>query len=410
MLDEFQIFPWVSPPSYETNDFRYLQMKAAGFNYTSWPIDEGALNKESNLKLLNLCEKHGLKTYLADDRIYEAVHSDNWKALIDEVVEDYKGYPALYAYDIKDEPGADDFSRISEIVSYLKIIDPTRHAYINLFPNYASPNQLNTATYEEYVDRFIQEVKPFVISYDHYHFFKPAEITSETEIKDERQRLIYEASIRRQNRPGYFENIELIRQKSLQYDLPFIFIALLVTHGPYRDLTEAELRWEAFQALAYGAKSICWFTYWNPPPDSVWNFRNAVIDDGVETEHYQEMKRINPQLKLLGDKLFDKKTLKVYHVGEERESSKVNFFQADELIKVASGGNYTLGYFTENYILIANKDFKAPTEVILELTGSQHVYQFDKNTGAETEIELKDNKYILQLSPGDAELIRIGSV
>ena len=53
-------------------------------------------------------------------------------------------HPALYSYFITDEPSAPAFAGLGKLVAYLRQRDPDHLAYINLFPTYASNEQLGT--------------------------------------------------------------------------------------------------------------------------------------------------------------------------------------------------------------------------------------------------------------------------
>ena len=59
---------------------------------------------------------------------------------------------------------------LGEVVAALRERDPAHVAFINLLPNYATPQQLGTPTYDAHVRRFIEQVKPPLVSYDHYTF------------------------------------------------------------------------------------------------------------------------------------------------------------------------------------------------------------------------------------------------
>ena len=114
-------------------------------------------------------------------------------------------------------------------MAYLKRKDPAHPGYINLLPTYATASALGTETYEEYVRRFAEKVKPFVLSYDHYALTNAGD------------------------RADFFPNLETVRAVSLDTNIPFWNIVLVTQHFDYRHLTEAELRFEAMQTLAFGA-------------------------------------------------------------------------------------------------------------------------------------------------------------
>jgi hypothetical protein len=67
------------------------------------------------------------------------------------------------------------FGALAKAVAAVRKYAPGKLATINLYPNYATiwqmnqvKSQLGTATYTEYLERFVNEVKPMVISYDNY--------------------------------------------------------------------------------------------------------------------------------------------------------------------------------------------------------------------------------------------------
>src|SRR6185437_1874987 len=74
---------------------------------------------------------------------------------------------------LADEPGEPDFEALGKAVAAVKKLAPGKLAYINLFPDYATLgapdlSQLGTGSYTDYLERFVSEVKPQLISYDNY--------------------------------------------------------------------------------------------------------------------------------------------------------------------------------------------------------------------------------------------------
>ncbi len=132
---------------------------------------------------LRLCEKLGLGAILlpVDDADTSPSYRREWKKLtgeeierrIKQIIRASGKSPAIKGYFIMDEPGVADFPALAKAVAAVKQHAPGKLAYINLFPNYATlgaPNmsQLGTSNYTEYLERFVAEVKPQVISYDNY--------------------------------------------------------------------------------------------------------------------------------------------------------------------------------------------------------------------------------------------------
>jgi len=181
---------------------------------------------------LDNVQRHGLRGMLRDGLLSPAVLDDDAKrAELDALIERVKGHPALYSYYLIDEPNASRFPEFGRLVAYLREKDPARMAYINLFPTYATNEQLgNTGdvvtAYTEHLRQFVDIVRPDLISYDHYHF---------TAKGDNGQ---------------YFLNLALIREAALKAGVPFLNIVQACSWTPsMRVPSTNEVRWLAGHLL-----------------------------------------------------------------------------------------------------------------------------------------------------------------
>lgn len=386
---EFPISFWCGPPDPHITVERYQQIAAAGFNYLMPPC-EGQATPERNRRILDTARATGLKAFLADQRMPLSISGvPDAEQRLDAIVADYARHPAFAGYFITDEPSAAAFPGLGEVVAYLRKKDPRHPAYINLFPNYASEEQLGTPTYEQHVEEFIKTVRPFAVSYDHYHFLKGSD------------------------RPGFFANLEIVRRLSIQYGLPFWQIVLAVPHGPYRPLTEAEKRWEAMQTLAYGGKGLMYFTYWTPSPNPAEWGPAIIAHDGTATPQYEEVKRINADVHAIGKYLLGGVPVTVFQNGKTTEPVAPR--EPGTPVSFVGEGDVTVGLFradTHLYVLIANRDYREKTTVdALFFTAGRTPQKLDKATGrwASQKAERTpdgDLKVHVELAPGDAELYR----
>jgi hypothetical protein len=384
---EFPISFWCGPPDEFITTEQYKAVAVAGFNYLAPPC-EGRASPERNRKILDTARAAGLKAFLQDERMPLAITgvADAGKRL-DAIVKDYAKHPAFAGYFLTDEPSASAFPGLGEVVAYLRKKDPKHPAYINLFPNYASEQQLGTPTYEQHVEQYIKTVQPFAVSYDHYHFLKNGD------------------------RPGFFANLETVRQLAKKYDLPFWQIVLAIPHLDYRPLTEAEKRWEAMQTLAFGGKGLMYFTYWTVGEGS-WG--DAIIKrDGTPSRQYEEVRRINADVKAIGKYLLHAVSDAVFMNGAPAPETLPRV-QGTPVI-FPGGGDVTVGLFradTHAYVLFANRDYRkeTATDVLLQTAGNKP-QQLNKATGKWREVKSEqtpdgDLKIRLELAPGDAELYR----
>ena len=157
--------------------------------------------------------------------------------------------PAVVGYMITDEPGASDFPALGKAVAAVKKYAPGKWAYINLFPNYATlgaPNtsQLGTPSYTEYLERFVAEVKPQLISYDNYL------VQYSMDLRD------------RGTAANYYYNLLEVRRVALEHHLPYLNI--VASCQLMRDKSvpsPANLAFQAFTTLAAGYRGVTWYTY-----------------------------------------------------------------------------------------------------------------------------------------------------
>lgn len=372
---EFVLSFWCGPPEPFTTPERYREIKFAGFTHVMPPC--AATTPALNRKILDLCGRFGLKAFVADSRMPLRITGEpDAKARLDAIVADYADHPALEGYHLTDEPGAAAFPGLAEVVAYLRARDPRHHAYINLFPNYADAGQLGTPTYEEHLRRYMETVRPFVLSYDHYHFLQSGD------------------------RAEFFSNLAAARRTANAHETHFWNIVLATQHFGYRNLTEAELRFEAMQTLAYGGKGLLWFTYWMPGGvDPSWK-ESPLSAEGRRTPHYYQIRRINREVAAMGRELLSAESLQVFRGGAR---------PPDAPLEVTGPGDLTVGLFRapsgHRLALVASADYRRPVTASVRLSSIQTPERFDLRAGRW--IPLPDEKNVsFDLVPAGAALLR----
>lgn len=411
--EEFLINYWCGiPEEYlhkedgSIDEYRIVEMKEAGFNH----IDAGFC-PEDNLGVLDIAHKLGLKVTVHDNRIRRALSDkENRRQLLEDAINEYKDHPALFGYHVVDEPHPDMFDTLAEIRSIMSELDPVHEAYINLFPNYGFPVPVADIPYEKYVNDFMTKVKPEILSYDNYHWIDGNKLENQTLNEEEAANTaIAAAYVKKVDRPGFIDNLEVIREKGMEYDTPYMSIILVVEHGPYRYVSEGDIRYDAFHSLAYGCSRLCYFTYWTPggagrDEDSFWKWKEGMISkDGKKNEHYYMVQNINRELSVMGNVLIGKKSLGVFYNNTCPETLTKPFTGFGCVDKV-EGDDVTLGFFEGNYLVIANRD--TDNESNIELTSASCIEIFDALSNEWIAIESESNVYSISLEPGDAMIVR----
>ena len=277
--DVFPIMPWELPPrSNEFSDPHHglNSLTDCGFTLAGFPQP----------KDLPLCEQLGIPAIvgrtsgpvkwrdLSDQRIEQMV-----RKMIDEAGRSR----AIIGYFIMDEPGVRDFHALSVAVAAVKRLAPGKLAYINLYPDYATLgapdlSQLGTASYTEYLERFVVEVKPQLISYDNYR------VQFSQDLADPKLAA------------SYYRNLLDVRRVAMKHGLPFWNI---VSSNQIRPTTPvpspANLLHQAYTTLAAGASGLTRYTYYGG------GYRYAPVDmKAGRTQTWSYLKMVNDQVKVLG--------------------------------------------------------------------------------------------------------------
>jgi hypothetical protein len=206
-------------------------------------------------------------------------------------------------------------------------------------------------------------LSPRLVSYDYYPFLNDSD------------------------RPSFFTNMAQVRARALARGVPFMVVLQAMPHGSYRDPTEEEIAWQAFHALAYGARGISYFCYWTPSHGSSaehWNFRHGLIVEGVPTEHYFHAMRVNRVVAAFGHELTS--------------------FRSDSIAE-GEGGQITIGLFSRgptHAALLVNRSYRAPTTARWSAPHGARVYEFSVDDRTWKEVRLAE----LQLPPAGARLVR----
>jgi hypothetical protein len=364
---QIPILAWYSIPPDQTTIERYLELKDAGFthNLSFFP------NATTMMAAFDTAEKAGIKMI---------AYCPELKTNTEETVKKIMNHPALAAYMLRDEPNRKDFQGLGEWAKKIISIDSEHFCYLNLFPNYASEEQLGTKSYKEHVDLFVDEVPVQVLSFDHYPVVGDS------------------------LRPNWYENLEIISAAAKKAGKPFWAFALSVAHGPYPIPTVAQLRLQVFSDLAYGAQGIQYFTYWTPY-DTTWKFNNAPISlEGKRTDSYDRVKTVCSEIKCLSYIFLGAKVLSVGHTGKSIPNGTTPLGNLPGHIKdLKTEGTGAVVSVMENgenkYLVIVNRDFLKPMKLTIDCEPG--VYKIYKNG---TKVKAGAYQGTLEIEPGDVAI------
>lgn len=348
--EEFIIIPWGHVPD---DDEAIQAIRDCGFNIAGL----------SSAETLDKLQQVGLKALYFDPSIHargDQVNLDpaEIRERVDAAVAKVSDHPALYGYYLCDEPGADDYPGLARWHEAFQKADPDKLAYINLFPNYASPDQMKVPTYEEYVESYITTVSPTIVSYDHYALMEGGTL-----------------------RDSYFNNLEVIRAASQRHERPFWNIVLSNAHFTYAEPSPAGFRFQLYTTLAYGAKGICYFTYFTP---EVGNYRLGPIDRyGNKTATWEMLRDVNFQLHKIGPVYITLENKNVFHHPEVPEGCRA--MDTSLYLSALSGGDFMVGEFEDPegrpFALVVNKSLHQSCSFHAEFKDGGTVHCVNASTG-----------------------------
>lgn len=276
---------WVAPPPANAmdgnadfiNNATYKEIADSGINMI-YGLYEGA--DANGLRALDAAEANHIK-YLMYDRSLLGIQEEDFD-MVPSLFALYKDHPAFAGNLVSDEPGGSKFDRLGALHDIYKQALPDKLFYVNLFPTYSSVSQRDDLTYKEYINAYIEKVKPEFISFDYYPLMSHA----------------VEGNYFKED---YLSNLEIVSNAAKKAGIPFwTFIQAMgyTTAGmTNREVNEADIRWQAYTNLAFGAQALQYFCYWTPMGDGLAQFGNAMIDQkGNKTPTYDAVKNVNTEI------------------------------------------------------------------------------------------------------------------
>ncbi len=344
-------------------------------------------DEEAHMKMLEHCEQLGLKA-VVNAKIpmpdAETPLPDDWQEQVQQYVEKYSQHKAFFGYMLKDEPNAAQFGQIADVAAEFAKADPGHCTCVNLFPVYASTEQLGTETYEEHLERFLSEVDPDFLCYDHYPYMKHG-----PDHKD------------------FCQNLELARTATLKHGKPCWIVILAAWKEHFRQPTVGEMHWQAYSSLAYGVKGIFYFTYWPITPDY-----EAIVDyDGNPGPLHEPIRQLNAEVLQLGRTLLELQSVAVYHTGTTIPQGCTRLPEGTPL-SVPRDQPLLIGYFLDRsaqcYAMVVNRDTDSQVDVELGLSPNiQTVSRIRESNGLAEPLTLQDQRVTVSLRPGSGVLLQL---
>lgn len=339
---------------FHPNKFLYRQSGLQGMQECHFTVAD-----VSDAQDYALCEKLGLAVIVTE---VPHLTGPEWEKLSDadidrkvkRMIEKGGKSEAIIGYQLCDEPSATAFPALAKAVAAVKKYAPGKFAYINLYPNYATlwtmdkvKSQLGTKSYTEYLERFVNEVKPQLISYDNYM----VQFSMDLEKKPQAAK--------------YYTNLMEVRRVALKYGLPFYNIVSSNQIRPFTTIpSPANLSLQAYTTLAAGARGVKWYTYHG----NAYAY-NPLDERGNKTLTWRYLEEVNRQISILGPVMSHLTSTGVYFNSPSPDESLLTL-PGKWVTNVDTSAPMMVGEFVSgdgtNYAMVVNLSLEKSAKFTLE--------------------------------------------
>ena len=191
----------------------------------------------------------------------------------------FNDHPAIIGIDMGDEPSDADFPYYGQVTALVREMLPDKFLYLNIYPSYGMlaanseaqiRKELGVPSYREYLESYCENIDLPYLSFDHY---------------------VYTSG-----REHLFRDLETAASFCKAYGKKLFVVLQVNSCEKTVFISEAQLLFQAFSALAYGASAVSWACY-----SAGW-WHNQVLDsEGNKTQQYEKLKKVNHKLRFLAE-------------------------------------------------------------------------------------------------------------
>ena len=293
------ILGWWGIPENKVTVERYQEAREAGFT----ALMQGASSAEKMHNFLDMAQSAGIKLSV----FFPVLGKEGHEAAVAML----KDHPALFMWHIKDEPKYKDFEPVAETIRRIDAVDGRHPCYVNHIAD--ASVSMGVPDYAAYMERMLREFKPRLISADFY----PCRLADTTRALPYRDigNEVYVC-------PTWYRQLEYLSGLARREHLPLALFACDVAHNVidyvYPVPTVAMLRLQMYSNLAYGARMLQYFTYWNPYSKTRLKFHESIIrEDGTRSPVYDRVREVNRELQARAFVFMGAELVYVSHTGAE---------------------------------------------------------------------------------------------
>lgn len=288
LLDFIPTYNWIAP--YNNPEETLKDLRECGYT---------ASMCYSESIYLPLCERLGLKAIVSVPGIAQNRRAVGEQSVpsMDSLrerfapIREVAKHPAVIGVLFGDEPHAANMEAMAREYQVFRELAPGKIPYCDVYPINATPQQMGVATYEEYVRKYAEIVKPLILSGVPLFAFMEDGTT---------------------DLDRWFEGAEVLAHVARDHKIPLWMFAQSLGFCDHRVPTEADMTFQVYAALAHGAKGIGYFVH--GPDHTFGNWRGSPLDGfGDRTPTWYVVRSLNRQVQTLAAVLVRLHSTGVYH-------------------------------------------------------------------------------------------------
>ncbi len=326
--------------------------------------EDGRYTLAKSLQYMEWMEKYGIKCWYNDFKLNGLLESHAPEAECRALLEVYCHSPSFAGNFLADEPAGDRFDSLVAASEYYAELMPGYQMYVNLLPNFAPPAAYIEGDFAKYVQAFVDRFPYDYVSQDFYPI----------DIMQNGRKMISSSYY-----DSMFTAAAAARDAGKENWMYIYTMRDTVNANKDYEPTLDDLRFEAFNAMAYGCNSITYFCF-DCPPSYSRSESYGMMKEHEKTPLFDTGVQITKEIKALSD-VFPKYLWQdICYYGEGKSQFIRNVKKTAKTWDVyiedmrCSDDDLLIGVFGE-----ANGDGKA----------YMIVYEGDLNKPADAEISLK---------------------
>lgn len=361
-------------------------IKECGFNVTFLQSSLPEMKQ-----MLRYAKETGIGVMISHPHLTD---SKNFEAFVDT----FSKYLALRGWSLPDEPRFPTLPALSKYYLRLSRATPNLPIHMNLVGGAGKQFMGPTPSYAAYLDTIQRLFRPGFWSYDLY----PISNGKEGKLKIDAE--------------GFYYDLEVFSTMARLTGRPFWAYCMTM---PYKTAsfsrpapTEADLRWEAFSPLAYGAQGIVYWTYSQRDANKYEEYLSAPINlDGERTPIWYSVQKVNREIARYDEVFAGCKLVEAVHTGKKNYpcTKHLNGVFGPALY-IKTGKEGALCSMIENkgirYLIIVNHTPLKSQKVKIQFTPITNALLLHPD-GRDEAILPKDKKGTYTLPPGGYLIFRL---